>query len=214
MADFFYFKLMSSNPTLDGSELFPQSNVARADVKLVLLGDSAVGKTKLVERFLLKEYSPIQNSTYALTLYEHHENLAGRDVLVSIWDTAGQERFESIHSSFFYGAHAAILVFDATRKETYQHLEEWHKQLMDQRGQIPVIVVVNKIDVNPSAAKKQFKWPQTHKYPVIATSAATGLNVVRAFQEAIKLGWTHKYNPDDVLGVVCELLSKQNEEVK
>ena len=85
---------------------------------------------------------------------------------------------------------------------------------MDQRGQIPVIVVVNKIDVNPSAAKKQFKWPQTHKYPVIATSAATGLNVVRAFQEAIKLGWTHKNNPDDVLGVVCELLSKQNEEVK
>jgi small GTP-binding protein len=196
----------------DGAELFPQSNVSRADVKVVLLGDSAVGKTKLVERFLLKEYNPVNNSTYALTLYEHHENLAGKDILVSLWDTAGQERFESIHSSFFYGAHAAILVFDATRKETYQHLEEWHSQLISQRGQIPVIVVVNKIDLAPAATMKQFQWPTSHGYPVFCTSAAKGQNVVRAFQEAIKLAWTHKNSPDDVMGVVCELLARQNDE--
>ena len=198
--------------SLDGSELFPQSNISRADVKVVLLGDSAVGKTKLVERYLLKEYNPVNNSTYALTLYEHHENLAGRDILVSLWDTAGQERFESIHSSFFYRANAAILVFDATRKETYQHLEEWHSQLIAQRGNIPVIVVVNKIDLAPGMAKKQFQWPQSHGYPVYYTSAAKGANVVRAFQEAIKLAWTQKNNPDDVMGVVCELLSRQKEE--
>ena len=193
----------------DGSELFPQSNISRADLKVVLLGDSAVGKTKLVERFLLKDYNPVNNSTYALTLYEHHENLQGRDILVSIWDTAGQERFEPIHSSFFYRAQAAILVFDATRKETYQHLEEWHQQLISQRGQIPVIVVANKIDLVPAAAKKQFKWPKEHGYPVYFTSAARGTNVVRVFSEAIKLGWTNKNNPDDVMGVITELLAKQ-----
>jgi Rab-like protein 2 len=196
----------------DGSELFPQTNVGRADVKVVLLGDSNVGKTKLVERFLLKEYNPVNNSTYALTLYEHHENIAGKDILVSLWDTAGQERFESIHSSFFYGAHAAILVFDATRKETYQHLEEWHSQLISQRGQIPVIVVVNKIDLAPGTTKKQFQWPTSHGYPVFFTSAAKGQNVVRAFQEAIKLAWTHKNSPDDVMGVVCELLARQKDD--
>ncbi|KAH0785414.1 Ras family protein [Histomonas meleagridis] len=195
----------------DGSELFPQSNVSRADLKLVLLGDSAVGKTKLVERFLLKEYNPVNNSTYALTLYEHHENLGGKDILVSIWDTAGQERFESIHPAFFYGAHAAILVFDATRKETYQHLEEWNQQLVSQRNQIPVIVVANKMDLNPSITRKQFKWPAAHKYPLYYTSAAKGANVVPAFQEAIHLGWTHKNNPDDVMGVICELLAKENQ---
>jgi Rab-like protein 2 len=196
----------------DGAELFPGSNVSKADIKVVLLGDSAVGKTKLVERYLLKEYNPVQSSTYALTLHEHRENVAGKDVLVSIWDTAGQERFESIHSSFFYGAHCAILVFDATRKETYQHLEEWHSQLISQRGQIPVIVIVNKIDLAPGANKKQFQWPAAHGYPVHATSAAKGINVVRAFQEAIKLAWTHKNSPDDVMGVICELLAKQKEE--
>ena len=196
----------------DGSELFPQSNVSKADVKVVLLGDSAVGKTKLFERFLLKEYNPVNNSTYALTLYEHHENIAGKDILVSIWDTAGQERFESIHPSFFYRANAAILVFDATRKETYQHLEEWHSQLISQRGEIPVIVVVNKIDLAPQMARKKFQWPANHKYPVHFTSAAKGANVVKAFQEAIKLAWTHKNNPNDVMGVVCEILARQKAE--
>jgi len=196
----------------DGSELFPQGHVSQADVKIVLLGDSAVGKTKLVERYLLKEYNPVNNSTYALTLYEHRENLSGREILVSIWDTAGQERFESIHPSFFYRANAAILVFDATRKETYQHLEEWHSQLIAQRGQIPVIVVVNKIDLAPQMGKQQFKWPAEHNYPVHFTSAAKGQNVVRAFQEAIKLAWTQKNNPDDVMGVVCELLARQEHE--
>lgn len=198
----------------DGAELFPTSKATKADVKLVLLGDSAVGKTKLVERFLLKEYNPICNSTYALTLYEHHENIAGQDVLVSIWDTAGQERFESIHPSFFYGADAAILVFDATRKETYQHLEEWHDQLITNRGKIPVIVVVNKLDLNQSVTRTQFKWAKSKNYPVYYTSAAKGTNVVRVFSEAIKLGWTNKNSPDDVYGVIIGLLAKQDEEEK
>ena len=196
----------------EGTELFPQSKYTKPDVKLVLLGDSAVGKTKLVERFLLKDYNPITNSTFALTLYEHTENLSGKDVKVCIWDTAGQERFDPIHPSFFYGADAAILVFDATRKETYQHLEEWHQQLISQRGKIPIIVVVNKQDLNPNITKTQFKWVKEHNYPIYYTSAAKGVNVVRVFQEAIKLGWTQKNNPDDVMGVIIGLLAKQKEE--
>ena len=196
----------------EGAELFPTSTYTKPDVKLVLLGDSAVGKTKLVERFLLKDYNPITNSTFALTLYEHTENISGKEVKVSIWDTAGQERFDTIHPSFFYGADAAVLVFDATRKETYQHLEEWHSQLISQRGKIPIIVVVNKQDLNPSITKTQFKWIKEHNYPVLYTSAAKGTNVIRVFQEAIKLGWTQKNNPEDVMGVIVDLLARQTDE--
>jgi Rab-like protein 2 len=60
----------------DGSELFPQTNAKWADVKVVLLGDTRVDKTKLMQR-LLSEYNPVNNSRYRLTLYEHCENLAG-----------------------------------------------------------------------------------------------------------------------------------------
>nr|AFZ78866.1 Ras family protein [Coptotermes formosanus] len=200
--------------TQDGRELFPQSNIAKSDLKIVLLGDSAVGKSKLVERFLLQEYTSQTNSTFALTLYEYKKKIGEKELLVSIWDTAGQERFDSLHPSFFYAAHAAILVFDATRKETYQHLEEWNQQLVSNRGQIPVLVAVNKIDSNQNVVKKQFKWPQDKGYPVFFVSAANGTNVVSLFEETINLAWKNKFNKDDVMGAIADVLARQAEEFK
>lgn len=61
-------------------------------------------------------------------------------------DTAGQERFNSMHPSYYYRAHACILVFDVTRKVTYQHLQEWYDELMQYRPGLPTLVVANKID--------------------------------------------------------------------
>ena len=100
--------------------------------KVILLGDSAVGKSKLVERFLLDGYAPQQLSTYALTLYRcnvkkmcrkyfqtiprYRTKVGTRDVLIDFWDTAGQERFNTMHRSYYHQAHACIMVFDATRK--------------------------------------------------------------------------------------------------
>ena len=89
-----------------------------ADVKVILLGDSAVGKSKLVERFLMGDYHPRQLSTYALTLFRHRASVDGHDVEVDFWDTAGQERFSSMHPSYYFGAHACVLAFDVTRKIT------------------------------------------------------------------------------------------------
>ena len=82
-------------------------DLPEADIK-VLLGDSAVGKSKLVERFLLKDYHPRQLSTYALTLFRYADEVDGKQVKVDFWDTAGQERFDNMHPSY-YSAH--MLVF-------------------------------------------------------------------------------------------------------
>ena len=97
------------------------------DLKIILLGDSAVGKSKLVERFLMDEYNPRQLSTYALTLFRKVVTLedTGEVKAVDFWDTAGQESFNRMHPSYYYRAHCCILVFDVTRKVTYQHLAEW-----------------------------------------------------------------------------------------
>jgi Rab-like protein 2 len=97
------------------------------DLKIILLGDSAVGKSKLVERFLMDEYSPRQLSTYALTLFRKTVTLenSGEVKTVDFWDTAGQESFNRMHPSYYYRAHCCILVFDVTRKVTYQHLADW-----------------------------------------------------------------------------------------
>merc|ERR1739848_166765 len=94
-----------------------------ADLKIILCGDSAVGKSKLVERFLLDDYSKHTSSTYAITKYVQTIKVDGiGQVEVDLWDTAGQERFQSLHPGFYHNAHAAILVFDVTRKATYKNL--------------------------------------------------------------------------------------------
>lgn len=131
------------------------------DLKVILLGDSAVGKSKLVERFLMDEYNPRQLSTYALTLFRKEVQIDNEDeegksssdsmketVTVDFWDTAGQESFNRMHPSYYYNAHCCILVFDVTRKVTYQHLADWYKELRDYCDNIPCVLIANKIDVD------------------------------------------------------------------
>ena len=121
------------------------------DLKIILLGDSAVGKSKLVERFLMDEYNPRQLSTYALTLFRKEVKLSesdGSSITVDFWDTAGQESFNRMHPSYYYRAHCCILVFDVTRKLTYQHLSDWYKEFREYCNDVPCILVANKIDVD------------------------------------------------------------------
>ena len=100
-----------------------------ADLKIILLGDSAVGKSKLVDRFLLEDYEERTSSTYALTMYRHNHEIDGEDYKIDIWDTAGQEVFDTLHDSYYFGAHACMLVFDANRKPTYSNLKKWYKEM-------------------------------------------------------------------------------------
>lgn len=165
-------------------------------VKLILCGDSAVGKSKLVERFLLDDYSKHTSSTYAITKYVQNIKIDGvGTVEVDLWDTAGQERFQSLHPGFYHGAHAAILVFDVTRKPTYKNLAVWYKELRSFRPNIPVVVIANKIDENPKSTQIQFNFAKKNDLEMNYTSAADGTNVVRVFHGAIKAGY--EYRKDD-----------------
>merc|ERR1712083_846498 len=170
-------------------------------VKVICLGDSAVGKSKLVERFLLDGYAPQQLSTYALTLYRYRTKVGTRDVLIDFWDTAGQERFNTMHRSYYHQAHACILVFDSTRKVTYKNLNTWYTELRQYWPQIPALLAANKIDL-----------------PLYYVSASDGTNVVKLFRDAIDLAVKYKDNPTDIDDQILEELDnfhfegKKNEE--
>jgi Rab-like protein 2 len=139
------------------SKVKQASELAPCDVKIILLGDSAVGKSKLVERFLINDYEERQLSTYALTMFRHTTNFEGQDLKIDIWDTAGQECFNNLHPSFYFGAHACILVFDVTRKLTYANLKNWYKEMRTYCPDIPCVLIANKIDVNMDVTKKS-RW--------------------------------------------------------
>jgi Rab-like protein 2 len=204
---------------LDGAEEDARDGIAPADLKIILLGDSAVGKSKLVERFLMDNYHPRQRSTYALTLYRHDAEVddveggaagegasagasaaatAGvsggrkRKIAIDFWDTAGQERFASMHASYYYRAHACVLVFDVTRKTTYTNLVQWYTELRQFCPHIPCICIANKIDVDYAVTSKAFAFPKKENLPFFFVSAADGTNVVAIFEEAIRLGWANK----------------------
>jgi len=176
-----------------------EDELPEADLKIILLGDSAVGKSKLVERYLMDSYVPRQLSTYALTLYRkeaivHDADGREKEVKIDFWDTAGQERFDSMHPSYYNRAHACILVFDVTRKQTYQHLTDWYKEMRDSDGcgNIPVIVVANKIDIDPRVTNKEFKFAKKKDLEFMFASAADGTNIVKLFEEAQEMAYKHK----------------------
>jgi Rab-like protein 2 len=176
-----------------------------SDLKIILLGDSAVGKSKLVERYLMDQYVPRQLSTYALTLFRKDVELNGKNLKVDFWDTAGQERFSGMHPSYYYNAHACILVFDVTRKQTYQHLTDWYKELTEFCENIPVIVVANKIDIDPRVTNKKFKFADKHNLKFYFASAADGTNIVQVFEEAIELANCKKRDDPNLFEMLDEL---------
>ncbi|KAK7494546.1 hypothetical protein BaRGS_00014199 [Batillaria attramentaria] len=175
-------------------------------VKVICLGDSAVGKSKLVERFLMDGYKPQQLSTFALTLFNHKTEIDGQKVSVDFWDTAGQERFNNMHPSYYHQAHACILAFDTTRKITYKNMPNWLKELREYRPEIPCLCAANKIDVDPSVTKKSFNFAKKHNMPFYFVSASDGTNVVKLFRDAIKAAVKYKSNPTDIMDEIMQEL--------
>ncbi|KAJ9597816.1 hypothetical protein L9F63_011311 [Diploptera punctata] len=182
-------------------------------VKVICLGDSAVGKSKLVERFLLNGYKPHQLSTYALTLFRYPTKVDNESVVVVLYNFRflGYSRtrdVESLHPTYYHQAHACIMVFDATRKVTYKNLTNWYQELRQYRPQIPVFCAANKIDANMDVTQKSFAFPQKHSIPLYYVSASDGTNVVKLFRDAIQAAVKYKKNPPDLTDQIMEELER------
>ncbi|KAL3771531.1 hypothetical protein ACHAWU_003706 [Discostella pseudostelligera] len=190
-----------------------QQDLVEPDLKVIILGDSAVGKSKLVERYMMDDYNPRRLSTHALTIHRKNVRITGKNndddttsVTVDFWDTAGQEKFNSMHPSYYYRAHVCIMVFDVTRKQTYLNLHRWYGELRQHCPNIPCILVANKVDVDYMVTRKNFKFPREHNVPLYFVSSADGTNVVKVFEEAVCAGLGQKkYGEKDLLSECLEL---------
>ena len=129
-------------------------------------------------------------------------------MFLDIWDTAGQESFNELHPTYYFGAHACILVFDVNRKVTYQNLRNWYQEMRNQCPHIPCIVIANKIDMNEQAVTRRYKFIEEIECPLEFVSAANGVNVVSIFEQALKNALHYKQNPheDDFMNDVLDLL--------
>ncbi|KAI4546335.1 hypothetical protein MJG53_004377 [Ovis ammon polii x Ovis aries] len=149
--------------------------------KLVLLGESAVGKSSLVLRFVKGQFHEYQESTIGAAFLTQSVCLDDTTVKFEIWDTAGQERYHSLAPMYYRGAQAAIVVYDITNQETFARAKTWVKEL--QRQASPSIVIAlagNKADL---ANKRMVEYEEAQAYAddnsllFMETSAKTAMNV-------------------------------------
>ncbi|XP_057584389.1 ras-related protein Rab-5A-like isoform X2 [Hippopotamus amphibius kiboko] len=158
--------------------------------ELVLLGEPAVGKSRLVLRFVKGQFHEFQESTIGVAFLTQTVCLDDSTVKFEIWDTAGQERSHSLAPMYYRGAQAVIVVYDITKEEPFARAKNWVKELQRQAG--PNIVIGlsgNKADL---ASKRAVDFQETHSYAddnsllFMETSAKTSTDVNEIFMAIAK----------------------------
>ncbi|KZV40513.1 hypothetical protein F511_40145 [Dorcoceras hygrometricum] len=157
--------------------------------KVVLIGDSGVGKTNLLSRFSRNEFSQSSKSTIGVEFATRSIQVDDKVVKAQIWDTAGQERYRAITSAYYRGAVGALIVYDVTRHVTFENVERWLKELRGHTDMNIVIMLVgNKADLRhlrAVAVEDAKSFAEREKIFFMETSALEALNVENAFTEVL-----------------------------
>ncbi|XP_012623229.3 LOW QUALITY PROTEIN: ras-related protein Rab-25 [Microcebus murinus] len=158
--------------------------------KVVLIGESGVGKTNLLSRFTRNEFNHDSRTTIGVEFSTRTVMLGTAAVKAQIWDTAGLERYRAITSAYYRGAVGALLVFDLTKHQTYAVVERWLKELYDHaEATIVVMLVGNKSDLSqarevPTEEARMFA--ENNGLLFLETSALDSTNVELAFETVLK----------------------------
>ncbi|KAH0670249.1 hypothetical protein KY290_025670 [Solanum tuberosum] len=158
--------------------------------KIVLIGDSAVGKSNLLARFARDEFYPNSKSTIGVEFQTQKININGKEVKAQIWDTAGQERFRAVTSAYYRGAVGALLVYDISRRLTFDNINRWLNELQTHSDMNVVIILVgNKSDLKDArevTTAEGKALAEAKGLFFIETSALDSSNVTSAFQTVVR----------------------------
>jgi len=186
--------------------------------KLVLLGDSAVGKSSLVLRFVKKTFFEYQESTIGAAFLTQTVALNDCVVKFEIWDTAGQERYHPLAPMYYRGAAAAIVVYDVTNRQSFQRAKSWVKELQRQgNANICIALSGNKVDLADGG--RQVEADEAKAYAdengllFFETSAKTNQNVNEMFRSiAVKLPKTPTQPRSSNIVIDPEVVPEQKKE--
>ena len=157
--------------------------------KIVIIGDTYVGKTNILSRYISNEFDPNSNSTIGVELTTKSYNFDNNDVKVQIWDTAGQEKYRSITSSYYKGAQGCLLVYDITKKKSFDNIDKWYSELKSNSDEkIYTMLLGNKSDLEENrevSIEEAEKKAKNFNIAFMETSAYNGNNINKAFNELI-----------------------------
>ncbi len=155
--------------------------------KLIVVGDPSVGKTSLIRRYANKKfeesYLPTIGADFTIKQIDIKEDNAVKQIMLQIWDMGGQRMFERIKEHYMIGANAGLVVFDLTRRETFENVDSWLKDIKSHCGEIPCIILANKFDLSTRIISEDelTAFSSTKAVEIFETSAKTGKNVDNVF---------------------------------
>lgn len=158
--------------------------------KVVLIGDSGVGKSNLLSRFTRNQFNLESKTTIGVEFATKSIEYDGKRIKAQIWDTAGQERYRAITSAYYRGAVGALLVYDLSKRLTYDNVSRWLKELRDHADpHIVIMLVGNKKDLRNMRqvqTDESTEFCRQNNLYFIETSALLDANVTEAFEKILQ----------------------------
>ena len=155
-----------------------------------MFGDNAVGKTSIITQYIEKKFEDDYKMTIGIDISAKLLQIDEKNVCLFIWDIGGQKQYKIIHKSYLKGAFGAILVYDCTNKNSFNHVFDWVEECGRFYGDIPLILAGNKIDLTDEkvvSAEEGAKLAKEIKADFFETSAKTGKNINKIFTSLVKL---------------------------
>ena len=158
--------------------------------KIILVGDTSVGKTNIINKYIKNEFREDFYATIGVEFSHKKFVVENRKIKAQIWDTAGQERYKAITRAYYKGAKGAFIVYDITRKETFDDVDKWRNELISSCNQeITVMLIGNKCDLEDQREISKEQGEEKAKssgFSFLETSALSEENLEKGFQMLIE----------------------------
>ena len=184
-------------------------------VKVVLVGDSGVGKTNIMSKYLKNQFREDSKATVGVEFGSKQFTVENHQIKAQIWDTAGQERYKAITSAYYKGAKGAFVVYDITRKNTFETVNKWVSDISAAADKkITLILIGNKNDLEDQRQVTKEMGEEKAKELGLAfmeTSACSGENLDKAFQ--LMINEIYKKSKEDIMGEGEENIVQQGKDI-
>ena len=183
-------------------------------LKIVVVGDSGVGKTNLIRRFIQDDFQSNSKATVGVEFFSKSFKMNDNVFKIEIWDTAGQERYKSITAAYYKGAKGGLVVYDVTSKTSFDNVDNWVSEIKEKAStDMKTMMIGNKIDLKderPVSTEEALEKAKLLELPLMEASALDSTNVKQAFYDLLKEMYKEVKKTIDVV----EQAEKQNEGVQ
>ena len=222
-----------NSPEIDNDEIIIEENVSNFEkeyykLKLIVLGDSGVGKTNIIHRYITDTFSTETKATIGVEFFIKTFRVNNDIIKLEIWDTAGQERYKSITSAYYKGSKGALLVYDITRYPTFENLEKWMNEINEKvKGSLKMMIIGNKSDLNDERKvdiENALEKAKLLNIPFMESSALDSTNIQNAFENILREMYKDFQNEKENIkkelsnnrseGIKLDTIDKKNENEK